>query len=559
MASRQPDETGEVADRIPAESKVNLTTPRSRGGDADQGPVRRDRVTVSAAEIEEREVQWLWPGRIAVGEVNLIAGAGEIGTTFLCIDIAARASRGRSYFDAGDVENPIGSVLYICDPDHLADLIKPRLRRADADLARVHFLDDQEFAAFARGDLAVPRRAVAEIEDLRLLVVDTPTALGGDGVRRNPALQGLIPSLGALARARGIAVVVVAPTARAPTRREANRAVAAAGCRIAWLVVEDPSDPACRLMLSIKNSLSTAVGGLAFRLAEQDDGAVVEWLDRTDINAQAVPTGRRERPGGRIPNADRAAAWLRQFLADGPRPAEDCTREGNAALGLGHDRKWWRDRVLKGTLEGQPRKGRGTLVGPWYWGLPGQATPGDGESADEESEGSEDGKEAKGHGTGLELVPSPPTLEPAESALVFPTGAGTEEDANAAVDSSPSSPSSVTGDEATFLPLDSSPSSPSSPSSDSSGSGEGGYGLVPEVGSMVREATLGPESITDEEAAALREWLLESFSPRKGMKLERIRERAQRDGRDVAKVEYLIRERKAMWHDGQGFWHLPED
>ena len=75
---------------------------------------------------------------------------------------------------------------------------------------------------------------------------------------------------------------------------------------------------------------------------------------------------------------------------------------------------------------------------------------------------------------------------------------------------------------------------------------------------MVQETTTGPEPITNEEAATLREWRLESSSPGKGMKLERIRERAQRDGHDAAKVEYLIRVRKAMWYDGQGLWHPPE-
>ena len=51
------------------------------------------------ADVPPAEVAWLWPGRIALGKVTLLAGDPGLGKSFVTLDIAARVSRGASWPD----------------------------------------------------------------------------------------------------------------------------------------------------------------------------------------------------------------------------------------------------------------------------------------------------------------------------------------------------------------------------------------------------------------------------------------------------------------------------
>jgi putative DNA primase/helicase len=57
-----------------------------------QDEFRVDKVCVS--DVEASDVEWLWPGRVAIGKVTLIAGDPGLGKSLLTRDRAARVSRG---------------------------------------------------------------------------------------------------------------------------------------------------------------------------------------------------------------------------------------------------------------------------------------------------------------------------------------------------------------------------------------------------------------------------------------------------------------------------------
>jgi RecA-family ATPase len=83
-----------------------------------------------------RSVSWLWPNRIALGKVTMLAGEGGLGKTNVLMDIAARCTRGGTWPD-GAGNAPAGKVLILTGEDDPEDTIAPRLEAAGGDRSQV--------------------------------------------------------------------------------------------------------------------------------------------------------------------------------------------------------------------------------------------------------------------------------------------------------------------------------------------------------------------------------------------------------------------------------------
>ena len=81
---------------------------------------------------------WLWPNRIPLGKLTLIAGYPSSGKTSIALDIAARVSRGAAAPDQPDAPFPAAPVvLTLLDGNPNSDVL-PILRLFGADLDRVY-------------------------------------------------------------------------------------------------------------------------------------------------------------------------------------------------------------------------------------------------------------------------------------------------------------------------------------------------------------------------------------------------------------------------------------
>ena len=84
---------------------------------------------------------WLWPNRIPLGKLTLIAGYPSSGKTSIALDVAARVSRGAAAPDQPDAPFPSAPVvLALLDGNPKADIL-PTLRLFGADLERVYLAD----------------------------------------------------------------------------------------------------------------------------------------------------------------------------------------------------------------------------------------------------------------------------------------------------------------------------------------------------------------------------------------------------------------------------------
>src|SRR5690349_1002487 len=94
---------------------------------------------IRVSDCSQRPIHWLWHERLPLGKVSLLVGEPDAGKSFLCLDLAARVSRGLDIPPDAMLRKPAG-VLLLCADDSLEDTIQPRLKAAGADLTRIGVL-----------------------------------------------------------------------------------------------------------------------------------------------------------------------------------------------------------------------------------------------------------------------------------------------------------------------------------------------------------------------------------------------------------------------------------
>ena len=176
-------------------------------------------MTVCMADVQSEPISWLWPGRIALGKLTLIAGDPGLGKSLLTAFFAAVISKGYTW-PLETCPAPIGSVVLLSAEDDPADTIRPRLDAAEADCARIHVLQairdvdakgnsTERMFSFKR-DLVALEERLSSLPDCKLLIIDPVSAyLDGTDSHNNTDVRGLLAPLAKLATDHKVAVVLV--------------------------------------------------------------------------------------------------------------------------------------------------------------------------------------------------------------------------------------------------------------------------------------------------------------------------------------------------------------
>jgi hypothetical protein len=331
-------------------------------------------VLIPLDDVTATEVEWLWPDRVAVGKVSMLAGDPGLGKSFLTLDMAARVSTGSPWPDCPDFVNKAGSVVLLNCEDDLSDTVRPRLDRAGADCTRIVALHgvlnvNREGKTSERSfslDCDIPRldRAIRKVPGCRLVVIDPITAyLGQADSHNNAEIRALLAPLAEMANHRRVAVVCVSHLnkgAGPAMYRTMGSLAFVAAARSAWAVIKDKDDPLRRLVMPIKNNVGPDDTGLAYRLIDDR----VQW-ERDPVAGTAEEVMRANEitePDHEPVGQTSAGNWLQGLLAAGPMLALEIRRQaGEAAIPL---------RTLE---RAKKRLGvqayRQEITGPWYWRL----------------------------------------------------------------------------------------------------------------------------------------------------------------------------------------------
>ena len=356
---------------------------------------------ISLRDVASRAPEWLWPRWIPAGKLTVLDGDPDAGKSLFLIDLAARVSTTGVMPDGS--AGMEGNVILVTD-DSIADVVRPRLEAAGANLDRVtvlrtvHAVDREEPFVLPR-DLAALRELVVA-RQARLLILDPFVAfLAGDVTQT-------LRRLAQLAVDTGCAVVMARHLAKGkskqPLYRGAGPLAIIAAARAALLLTRHPEDAERRVLAPYKNTLGKLAKGWTFtleapsRAGNQADqkpsrdelsraGHQADQKPLTDVRGsasceavavvwgEAVPLtasqllAPREAPDP--VELDEAKQLLNAMLDQGPVKVEEARREA-VDLGIGG----WALRKAKEMLSLQSlRRGFGTM-GIWYWERP--AEPG---------------------------------------------------------------------------------------------------------------------------------------------------------------------------------------
>lgn len=331
------------------------------------------------SEVPRTELEWLWPGRIPLGKLTLLAGDPGLGKSMVSIDIAARVSRGGSWPDDPQMGQPKGTVIMFNSEDDLEDTIAPRLDAADADTTLILSVEGVEGQSdkkrYQRSfslevDLPHLEQLLDENPDTRLVVIDPISAYCGKiDTHNNAEVRSMLAPLASLASHRRIAILAITHLTKGVGNKAIYRAMGslafAAAARAVWAIIADPDDRQKRLLLPAKMNLARTPAGLSYVIL----GNAIAWsaegvdMHADDAFAKEAAAMTERSKSKRSPAMQQAMDWLELALANGPRPSKEVIEEGNEH---GFDKRMLQ-RALR-ELDGKPEKAG--FEGGWIWSLP---------------------------------------------------------------------------------------------------------------------------------------------------------------------------------------------
>ena len=298
----------------------------------DQAASGAELIVQCAADVKPEPVEWLWPGRVALGKLTLIAGEAGLGKSQVSIAMAGAVTTGGEW-PCAEGRALLGDVVILSAEDGVADTIVPRLMEAGADRKRVHIINAVKDASGRRGfnlsaDLDLLERKISDSDNVRLIIIDPISSYLGPKVDShvNAAVRAVLEPVTEMAARLRVAIVAITHPPKGTGTTAINRFIGSiafvAASRAAFMVTRDADDDTRRLFLPVKNNLAPLGKGLAFRLEQRlvADGIVgssVAWETETvTITADQALQAADDRGGGGGAGAD-AEEFLREALAGG--------------------------------------------------------------------------------------------------------------------------------------------------------------------------------------------------------------------------------------------------
>jgi putative DNA primase/helicase len=349
------------------------------------------------SKVAMRQIEWVWPGRIAVGMHATIAGEPGVGKSTVLYWIAATITKGGAW-PCGEGTAPKGSVIILSAEDAPEFTIKPRVLAAGGDDDKVEVItatrdDSDKVSAFTLSqDLQALEALIDEIGDVVLVIIDPITSYLGDADgHSNTDIRSVVEPLHEMAARKGVAVLTnthFAKSGAANKSRASHRVIGSTAFialpRVALSVVQDSEDEDRRLVLHLKNNIAPAAKGLGFKLEQRLAGYIGEEPGREPVYASCVVWEEEHiaktadeaisehedklRSGTKkvraSPARDEAETFLRAYLAGGPQQAKDVQAAARNAGIQPKPLREARERIVE-TIQNHD----GNVITGWLWKL----------------------------------------------------------------------------------------------------------------------------------------------------------------------------------------------
>jgi KaiC/GvpD/RAD55 family RecA-like ATPase len=267
------------------------------------------------ADIAERPVEWLWDGRVPLGDITILEGDPGTNKSSLCCDLAAALTKGASLPCVSQRGRPRkGGALFLIGEDSIAKTVVPRLQAAGADPQKIGVLEGVAIP----GDVDRIEKAIREI-DAKLVVVDTISDFVSSCLSSNQAVRKALRPLREVAERTGTAVVMLRHFNKKSSGRTLHRGGGSVGitgtARSQLKLYLHPTDAHMRVLVQDKSNLGPLSPGLVFEVVPNDDNRFrLEWHGETDLTVADLEGSKDGRP-----KLEAAEKFLLEKLSDGPK------------------------------------------------------------------------------------------------------------------------------------------------------------------------------------------------------------------------------------------------
>jgi putative DNA primase/helicase len=362
-------------------SKPQLAKIQSSRAKVETPPPIARAIVRRLSDVVRQPLEWLWPGRIPLGKLSLLAGDPGLGKSFVSIDLAARVTRGDCWPDNPFLRQTPGGVILFNSEDDLQDTIAPRLDATGADDSRIVSVEGVELISGDKTDkyertfsleIDLPRleEVLDDCPDTRLVVIDPISAYCGQvDTHKNADVRALLAPLALLASKRRVAILAITHLTKSGGTKAVYRAMGslafAAAARAVWAILKDPEQPQRRWVLPAKMNLAQDLDGLAYRLRE---GRVAWETDPVRMHAddafvaEAAEADRRSK-APRPTVQQSASDWLLTAVTATPVLSSEILERGDQA---GFSKRSLQRAFRE--LGGEPQKAG--FDGGWLWALP---------------------------------------------------------------------------------------------------------------------------------------------------------------------------------------------
>lgn len=348
---------------------------------------------VPLIDVVEEQIRWLWPYRLEVGGLALMAGDAGIGKSQVLLKTAAIVSTGGNW-PGGEGQAPKGNVVIVSAEDRPSRTIKPRLLAMGANINKITILKAKvvieqknkdgsttnliSFMTFQ--DRAYWAEVFDRIGSVVLFIADPLPSYLGRGVNdsRNMEIRAVLePFLDEVIWPRDICMWGNAHLNKqidhkTPLHRVSGSVAYGALPRNVHFIVRDEENPLRRYFKQAKcNDAPDDLHALPFRIEERavvrDDGEVIKTAvpvfeeEGVKIDLTETMNPKRGRPAD-TEKKQQCAEWLKQLLTEKPLPSPLIEQK---AIDAGFSRRTlW---AVKDQVCGKAIKD--AFSGGWYWKL----------------------------------------------------------------------------------------------------------------------------------------------------------------------------------------------